>query len=143
MLLFMLGSGIFVAAGVWMLPREPVVAISCIVFFGLAAVVFAIGLHPKSSYLTLDEKGFLSVSLFRRTFVAWSNVQLFVPVTIHHNHMVGWNYAPGFRESASLRRLSSAMSGVEGALPDTYGMPAAQLAEMLNQLRVQYAKPAI
>ncbi len=142
MALVLLGSGIFVAAGIWLLPREPVIAVSCIVFFGLGVIVGALGLHPRSSYLTLNEQGLLFASLFRKHFVAWSSVQSFEPVTIHLNKMVGWNYSPEFRESAGLRRVSSALAGVEAGLPDTYGMPAEKLSEILNELRVKYGKPA-
>jgi hypothetical protein len=106
-----------------------------IIFFGLCASVGLIGLLPNSSYLTLTERGFLFASLFRKHFVPWSNVQSFVPVKIRLNSMVGWNYSPAFGKSQRLRALNTAIAGVEAALPDTYGMPAEQLAKLMNQLR--------
>lgn len=143
MALLLLGSSIFVIGGVWLLPREPVTGMACIVFFGLGVAVAAVGFHPKSSYLTLTEQGLLFANLFRKHFVAWSSVEAFEPVTIHLNKMVGWNYTAEFRDSARLRRANSALAGVEAGLPDTYGMSAEQLASILNELRMKYGKPAL
>ncbi len=100
------GAGIFVWIGLWLLPRQPSIALA---------------------------------SLFRKHFVAWSDVQLFVPVWIQFNSLVGWNYLPAFRRSQRLRGLNTAIAGVEAALPDTYGMSAEQLAKLMNQLRDTYA----
>jgi hypothetical protein len=46
--------------------------------------------------------------------------------------MVLFNYAPSAPGSARLRRLATALSGREGALPDCYGLSAEQLAALLN-----------
>jgi hypothetical protein len=142
MVLLALGSGLFVALGVWLLRREPAIALSCIVFFGLCAAVALVSLLPNSSYLTLTEQGFLFCSLFRKHFVAWPSVQSFLAVKIRSNNMVGWVYAPEFREATRLRRVNTVIAGVEAALPDTYGMPAQQLADLMNQTREVHTKPA-
>jgi hypothetical protein len=131
-------SGVFVAMGTWLLPREQLVALPCIIFFGFCAAVGLVNLHPKAAYLTLTDQGFLFASLFRKHFVPWSSVQFFVPVTVQRQQMVGWNYSPGFQESQRVRRLSTAMAGVEAGLPDTYGMAAAELADLMNQCREKY-----
>lgn len=135
MLLLTFGSGIFVSMGIWLLPRQPYVALADIIFFSLGVLVGLVGLLPNSSYLTLTEQGFLFASLFRKHFVSWSNVQSFVPVKIQFNRMVGWNYSPAFGGSQRLRGINTAIAGVEAALPDTYGMSAEQLANLMNQLR--------
>jgi hypothetical protein len=140
MAFLVLGSLVFVSLGLWLLPREPNIARACIIFFGLCALVGLVNLLPNSSYLTLTEKGFLLVSLFRKHFVEWSNVQSFVPVRIQRRSMVGWNYSSEYRGSKRLRSVNSALAGVEAALPDTYGMPAEQLADLMNQLRDTYAE---
>lgn len=134
-----LGAGAFVAGGWWLLPREPFVAYASIVFFGLCALVGLVSLLPNSSYLTLTEQGFLFASLFRKHFVAWSSVQQFVPVRIQSHRMVGWTYSAGFQKSKRLRRVNTAIAGVEAALPDTYGMSVEQLAGLMNQLRDSHA----
>jgi hypothetical protein len=70
--------------------------------------------------------------------VPWSNVESFVPVKIQFNRLVGWNYSPAFRESQRLRGLNTAIAGVEAALPDTYGMSAEQLVNLMNRVRERY-----
>ena len=143
MALLALGAVVFVLIGVWLLPREPRIALACIIFFGLCALVGFVNLLPNSSYLTLTEKGFLFVSLFRKHFVEWSNVQSFVPVRMQRRGMVGWNYSSEFRRARRLRSVNSAIAGVEAALPDTYGMSAGQLAQLMNQLRDMHTRSVL
>jgi hypothetical protein len=138
-----LGSGVFVSIGLWLFPREPFISVGCIIFFGLCASVGLVGLLPNSSYLTLTEQGFLFASLFRKHFVAWSSVQSFLPVKIKFNSMVGWTYSSEFRESRRLRRINTSIAGVEAALPDTYGMSAEQLANLMNRLRDKHTSSAV
>lgn len=143
MFFLLLGSGMFVAIGVWLIPREPLISWATIIFFGLCSVVAVIGLHPKSSFLTLTAEGFLFASLFRRHFVKWSHVQSFSPTRIGGNNMVGWNYVPEFRPLSKLRRANVAIAGVEAALPDTYGMSVDTLCALLSELRNQYEHRAL
>ena len=138
MILLLLGSVLFVVAGIWLFPREPYISVASIVFFGLCSVVAAIGLHPKSSFLTLTTEGFLFASLFRKHFVSWSSVKSFTPVDIGMHKMVGWNYVPEFQASIKLRRVNTAISGAEAALPDTYGMSVQELCTLLSNLHTQY-----
>jgi len=49
-------------------------------------------------------------------------VEIFVPIKIHLNSMVGWNYSSDYEASVRGRNVSIALSGVDAALPDTYGM---------------------
>ena len=139
MITLLAGSLAFVACGVWLLPNEPFIAATTILFFGLCALVAAIGLHPKSSFLTLTTHGFIFASLFRKHFVPWSDVQSFTPTRIGGNKMVGWNYMPSFSASMKLRRANIAISGVEAAFPDTYGMSAEDLSALLNKLHKAYS----
>jgi hypothetical protein len=143
MALLAFGSSVFVSIGLWLLPRDSFNFFACIIFFGLCASVGLVGLLPNSSYLTLTEQGFQFASLFRKHFVAWSNVRLFVPVKIQFHSMVGWNYSPDFQEWKRLRGVNTAIAGVQAALPDTYGMPAEQLADLMNQLRVRYTRAGL
>jgi xanthosine utilization system XapX-like protein len=139
MVLMALLSGVFVSIGVWLLPRQPIIAVASIVFFGLCGLVVLVQLLPNSSYLTLTERGFEFASLFRKHFIPWSQVGSFFPIRIQSHRMVGWNYLPGVDELQRLRRINTAVAGAEAALPDTYGMSAEQLANLMNQLRAKHA----
>lgn len=140
MALLLVGSLAFVAGGGLMIRTDPATAHACIVFFGLCALVSAINLHPRSSFLEVSAEGFTFANLFRRTFVPWGHVAEFLPIAIHHNALVGWNYSPGFDGQAAARKISAALSGVEAALPDTYGMSAEKLAAVLNEFLLKHRR---
>jgi hypothetical protein len=114
----------------------------CVAFFAACAIVAAVSLLPGSSYLELTETGFTFCSLYRKTFVPWNHVREFLPIRIHHNDMVGWNFAAAAPPAGPGRRFSASISGAEAGLPDTYGMTSAELAELLNaMLRRPRAEP--
>jgi len=137
--LLVVGSGIFVWGGFWLRTQQPLVAYASIIFFGLCGLVGLVGLLPNSSYLTLTDRGFEFSSLYRKHFVSWSGVDSFMPIKIQHRRMVGWNYSPEFSKSQRLRRVNTALAGAEAALPDTYGMSAVELADLMNRLLAMYA----
>ena len=128
----------FVATGVWMASEKPLIGYLCIVFFGLCALVFTVQLHPNSSYLTVSPDGFTFCALFRQTFVPWSQTTEFVVVNVRNHQMVGWNYALGYQGQKAGRVLAKAIAGVEAALPDTYGIKASDLANLMNDARRRY-----
>lgn len=138
MLALFAGSVTFVALGIWIYPKSPVVSLLASSFFGLCGVIALANMHPRSSYLTLTEKGFEFASLFRRHFVAWPDVAGFRPVNVVTNRMVGWNYVAGFNASRTMRSLSASIVNVEAALPDSYGHSCDELARLMNELREEF-----
>ena len=140
MLMLLVVSLAFVAIGIVMLrnPAERLMAGLCTGFFGLGAVVALINMHPRASCLTLSEQGFEFSSLFRRHFVAWSDVTDFVPIRMNGNAMVGFFYGASRKNAPALRHVSSFIAGIEAALPDTYGHSNIELAKLLNELRARY-----
>jgi len=139
MLLLLLGCIAFVIASVAVLPVKPAVAYSGIVFFGLGAVVALLHLLPNSSYLELDERGFTTCTMFRKSFVPWDDIAEFFPISLdtRARPMVALRYAPGYTRHATARKFVTAVAGAEGALPDTYGRSAKELAELLNRVRAE------
>ena len=140
-MLMLLGiSLVFVAIGVWLYrdPEERLMAGLGIGFFGLCGLVGLVSLHPRAAYLTLSERGFEFCSLFRKHFIAWSDVQEFVPISMSGNAMVGFYYVPG-KTAPKMRHVSNFIAGIEAALPDTYGHKNVELAQLLNELRRRYA----
>lgn len=129
----------FMTIGILMAREEEMAGYFVASIFGLGTLVAAVNLHPRSSYLELGQEGFTVCSLFRRSFVPWHHVQAFVPIRMNANAMVGWTYTPAFTGSTTARQASFALAGVEAALPDTYGMKAAELAVVLNRLLVDAA----
>lgn len=131
-------SAAFTALGLWMASEAPLTGYLCAGFFGLGLLVFAVQLLPKSSYLHLAQDGFTFAALFGSQTVRWRDVESFSVVRIGHNDMVAWDFAPHYKRQPRGRAVSRGIAGVEAALPDTYGMKAQALANLMNRLRVRH-----
>jgi hypothetical protein len=135
MLLMLIGSLVFVAAGLWMLPEHPVSGYASIIFFGLCALVFCVNLLPNSSYLRLTREGFTICSTFRCRSIEWRHVGTFGVTRIGTKKMVGWDPADSV---SKLGKANKAVCGYASALPDTYGLKAEELVQLLNRLRDEH-----
>lgn len=129
----------FVVGGVLMVRDGKTMGYFCGGFFALGLPVFGLQFHPKAAYLHLATDGFTFCSLFRSHFVQWAHVQEFAVIHVGANRMVAWNFTPALPALGRARGISKALSGYEAALPDTYGMKAHELADVLNGLLHQYA----
>jgi hypothetical protein len=140
MILVLVVSLVFVFGGSLVARESVPKGIACMVFFGLCAAVAAINLLPGAAYLELSREHFTYCSLFRKRTVPFEQVREFLPFRVEHREKVGWNYVSTYRDQAALRRIGAVIAGVEGALPDTYGMSAQELAALLNSLRLGVAQ---
>ena len=107
-------------------------------FFSLGLPVAIIELIPGSTYLHVDQSGFTLSNLFRRITVPWSVVDEFFVVTLKLtgmkvHEMVGFNFVPSYDRAELGRRIAEIIGKCEGALPDTYGKKAEELAEFMNE----------
>lgn len=107
---------------------------SCALFFGVVAAVFAASLLPGANGLRIDDDGFAIRSLFCERRVAWRDVAGFAPVWIGNNRFVGFDYLPDVPERRRIRGFNRAITGIEGILPDRYGMRIETLAGLMNVL---------
>ena len=130
------GCAGFVALAFLVGPRQSTLAWLTGGFFGLGVVVALIAMIPGSGFLRLEPKGMSVRSLYRTWHLAWADVAEFYVASVAGRKMVCWEYAAGFSGQARGRAFSRAISGVEAGLPDTYGIPAAELASLLNDWRV-------
>ncbi len=112
-----------------------------IVFLGLGAIVFTMQLLPNSSYLRLTREGFTMCSLFRCHMIQWRHVSRFGVGRIYYvKNVVGWDST---HEISKLGRATKALYGFVSALPDTYGLRAEELADLMKRFRDEYAMPPI
>jgi len=129
----------FVAAG-WMMVRDgEKMGYVCSALFVLGGLVFAVNLHPSAAYLRLEETGFTFCNLFRAHTVLWRDVRNFDVWKTRGNRMVTWNFVASYCGGGRARSLSRAVSGFDAGLPDTYGLKAAELADVMNTLRNRYS----
>ena len=112
-----------------------------ILFFGGSAIVFCVLLIPGSAYLRLDKTGFTVCSLFKVHSTRWHEVDSFEVGTIVGRKLVVFNFSDLYGRQKLARKLSSAISGYQGALPETYGLSAEELSAMLNDWRQRDAPP--
>jgi hypothetical protein len=128
-------SAVFVAIGIFTSSKEPVMGLLSAGFFGLCGIVGVLGLIPGGSYLLLERDGFTTSSLFRKHSYRWRDVSPFGVKRISRNKMVCWNFAPNYSGPKRGASFSKTLTGIEAALPDTYGKKAEDLAELMNELR--------
>lgn len=103
------------------------------IFFGLCAGVALVVLVPGSMYLDLRRDGFETSHLFRRRRYAWSEVGRFTAVDVVSRPMVVFDRLGA--APSRLGKLNAAVAGANDALPDTYGMDASELADLMNAAR--------
>jgi hypothetical protein len=135
-LLYLMLCAAFTAGGIWMIANDKPAGWSVSSFFGLGVVVFIVNLPPSSSYLLLKKEGFTVCSLYRKSSFKWSDIEEFVVGYLIGPKMVVFNFSLTYDRQQKSRIISKAIAGYEGALPDTYGMSAKELAELLNNWKV-------
>ena len=138
----------FVAVGVWMVKSGEEMGYLCAGFFGLGIPVSLVQMLPGSTGLRIDASGFTVTNLYRKWAVPFSDIQEFFVVVLPAsrrrgvlNEMVGFNYVPGYDRARAGRALAQALANCEGALPDTYGMKAREMVDLLNE-RLRAARGA-
>jgi hypothetical protein len=104
-------------------------------FFGLCGVVFGVTLLPGASYLRLHREGFDMCSMFRTVHFKWSDIGDIGVTSVNLNQMVAFNFSENYRGLDRVRARLRGLVGFEGALPNTYGMPAASLAALMTRYR--------
>jgi hypothetical protein len=127
----------FVAGGVWSGYEGKTMGWLTAAFFGLGIVVAIVHILPSASYLLLTENGLKARTLYRSWSVAWKDIAFFTTITIGHR-MVVFNYADHYDKAKMTRGVARRIAGYEGALPDTYGMKADQLADLLNYWKATF-----
>lgn len=119
--------------------EHPVGAAFFVAFSAIGLLVFGMQLVPALAYLRLTQEGFSYRFGRRRGSVRWSEVDRFdVREALGwytRLKFVEWIYVRRYEElpSATGRRYS--FGGGSGVLPDTYGMKAEALVELMNGLR--------
>jgi hypothetical protein len=139
MLWLFLVSGLFVALGVGMLEKQPLVAWAAIGLFGLGMLVALIMLIPGSCSLRLSSSGFTVRKFFFPTHYNWNDVTPFGVFSVSGNKMVAFNFT-GVYKVGRWGNLSQTTTGYSACLPCNFGgMTAEQLADLMNDWRNRYA----
>jgi hypothetical protein len=129
--LAVLGTGTFI--GIVMSLKVAPIGIFVAAVSGLGLLGCVIRQLPGASSLRLDEHGFEAVSHFRKQQYRWSEVADFGTWTFV-NSMVVFKAAKS--RLGIVGKMNAALAGGRnGALPDTYGMAANDLAQLMTSWR--------
>jgi hypothetical protein len=108
-------------------------------FFGLCAAILTVQLFPQMRpTLLIDEHGIEFGNLAKKSRINWNVISEFGVAVVRNHHgtvvqkMVGINFSTEYHQAAKGRAVSKFLTGYEGALPDTYGFKADELAELLT-----------
>jgi hypothetical protein len=138
-MLVLAGCAAFVTIAIWMVSTgnggDVLYGWLALLFFGCGVLVSAIMMVPGAGSLTLDRDGFEIINMYRRSFFRWSDgsgftAKILPPAT---QHVVVFDSAGAAHKS--LGRLNTMFAGRNAGLPDTYGLPAKDLAELLSKWR--------
>jgi hypothetical protein len=138
--LLLLGSIIFVAIGYWMTSEEPLMGWICVGFFALGIPASIAMLISKAIYLHLDREGFEMVSPVTRVRVKWSDVDGFAMGKIEGAKMIQIVYARHYSQQKLGRRVAAGLSGMEGAIANTYNASLDEILKTLNEWRVRFGR---
>lgn len=135
LLVFLISVG-FVAIAIWIGPaKEPMLFWGGGGFFVLCALVAAPLMFGVGSSLSLDAKGFTCRTLFSSFRREWRGCSAFYPVRIGFRQFVGFTTQQDEAAHPNLAAANRAMIGASGMLPDTFGLSADDLADLLNRYR--------
>ena len=108
-------------------------------FFGLGCIVFVLQLLPNASYLRLTPEGFTMCSLFRSHSYSWTETKTFAAGYVSQMKTVVFSHSPSYTKQISIRKMNKKHFGFESCLPDTYGMSAEELADLMNKWKRRFS----
>lgn len=128
----------------WLRAAPGVLPVAGILLFGLGGAVSITQFFPRWAHLRIGPDGLVLRHALRTTRWSWNDIEDFVVYEIHTQYnsskLVGYNRRDLTPDRQSFwQTVTRGMSGVDGALPDTYGMRHDELAALLNEARARYA----
>jgi hypothetical protein len=134
----------FVAMGVAMIVNgEHVLAgWACALFFGLGIPLSIYRLTPGAGELKIDRQGIEIKTLFKPMTLAWADVNAFyvgsVTTGSSNTKMIGIEYSPSYTKLAIGRRISASLTGMQGAIPNSFNRSAEEVCALLNHAKQEW-----
>ena len=126
----------FVAIAVWLGPSEdPMLYYGAGGFFLVCALVALPQMIGVGASLALDRMGFTCRTLFKSFRREWTDCSSFAPARVGLNTMVAFETRQDLASHPKMSELNRQVVGAAGALPDTFGLSADELAELMNAFR--------
>jgi hypothetical protein len=145
--LLLLGSAAFVAIGVWMVAKGEAMGWGAIIFFGLGLLASLYMLTPNAVRLRIDRSGVEMKTLFKPMRLGWGDVNGFYVEHIRTGYsktkVIAIAFSESYRKQRAGRQVASALTGVEGALPNHFNRPAEEICELLNAAKRKWGGPGV
>ena len=135
-LLLLLGSAAFVAIGAVMVAKGEQMGWWGVIFFGLCLLVSLYMLTPNAVRLQIDKNGVEMKTFFKPMKLGWGDVNGFYVDHIRTGYsktkFIGISFSESYRKHRAGRQFASALTGMEGALPNHFNRSAEEICELLN-----------
>jgi hypothetical protein len=135
--LLLLGSAAFVAVGALSVANGKETGWWAVGFFGLCLLVSLYMLTPNAARLRIDKNGVEMKTFFKPMKLAWDDVNGFyvahMRTGLARTKLIGIEFSESYRKQRAGRQFASALTGVEGGLPDHFNRPAEEVCELLNE----------
>ncbi|MDP3491853.1 MAG: hypothetical protein Q8R82_01975 [Hyphomonadaceae bacterium] len=136
LVVFLISAG-FVAIAIWIGPSDPTLFYGAGGFFVLCALIAAPLMIGVGSSLVLDREGFACRTLFRTFRRTWRECSVFHPVTTGFRQYVGCSTQQDEAAHPRTASVNRALIGASGMLPETYGLSADELSDLMNLFRAR------
>mgnify|MGYP001170080738 CR=1 FL=1 len=136
LIIFLISAG-FVAIAVWIGPSDPALFWGTGGFFVFCGLVAAPLMFGVGARLSLDRNGFRCQTLFRTFRRQWRECSVFYPVSAGFRKYVGFSTPQDDTAHPNMAAANRALIGASGMLPDTFGLTADDLADLLNRFRAR------
>jgi len=140
--LLLAGSIGFVLLGYWLRNESPIVGWASMLFFGLGIPVSFFMAFSKKFYLLLDNQGFEMASPIKTVRIGWQDVVGFDLVSMNGAKMIAIHYREGYEKQRLLRGAARAVSGLEGAIGDSYAASLPAILDALRDWHQRFAGPS-
>ena len=132
-------SLVFVIASVLATPDHLLLGLICAAFFSLGIFASLFMMFTDIVFLRLTQEGFDIRYLFGCQQISWNEVDGFRISSFYGTKMIEILFNKNYAHEKVGRRISSAISGMEGAIADSYVASLDEIHASLNEWRSRYA----
>ena len=129
----------FVIAGVLATPDHLLLGLICAGFFSLGIFASLFMMFTDIIFLRLTQEGLDIRYLFGYQQISWNEVDGFRISSFYGTKMIEILFNKNYAHEKVGRRISSAISGMEGAIADSYVASLDEIHASLNEWRSRYA----
>lgn len=136
LVVFLISAG-FVAIAGWVGPGDPMLFWGAGGFFVVCALIATPLMLGVGANLRLDREGFACRTLFRTFRREWRECSSFYPVTTGMRKFVGFSTPQDEAAHPGMAAFNRSVVGATGMLPDTFGLSAEDLSDLMNRFRAR------